>query len=201
MSALSLYDYGFIMEGIENMSSVELHPKRIDRNLAFNGSIVDFYKDTMQLPDGRLENFDFISHKGAAAVIPVMDDGRILMVKQFRNAIDDYTFEIPAGGRDSVNEPTLDCAHRELEEETGYYTEKENVEFLLSLYTTVAFCNEKIDIYVAHNLRKTSQHLDDDEFIDVYAYTIDELTQMVLNGTIVDAKTIAGLMAYRAKMS
>ena len=95
---------------------------------------------------------------------------------------------------------TLDCAHRELEEETGYYTEKENVEFLLSLYTTVAFCNEKIDIYVARGLRKTCQNLDDDEYIDVYAYTIDELTDMILNGTIVDAKTIAGLMSYKAKL-
>ncbi len=77
----------------------------------------------------------------------------------------------------------------------------EDVEFLLSLYTTVAFCNEKIDIYVAHNLRKTAQHLDDDEFIDVEVYTPDELKSLILEGKIVDAKTIAGLSTYLLKMS
>ena len=172
-------------------------PERIGRTLIHNGAIVDIYQDRMMLPDGSEENFDFIKHKGAAAVIPVLDDGRIIMVKQYRNAIDDYTLEIPAGGLNGADEPTKVAAHRELEEETGYFAEMEDVEFLLSLYTTVAFCNEKIDIYVAKNLRRTEQHLDDDEFIDVAIYTLDELTQLVLDGKIVDAKTIAGLMTYK----
>ena len=174
-------------------------PERIGRTLIHNGAIVDIYQDRMRLPDGSEENFDFIKHKGAAAVIPVMDDGRIIMVKQYRNAIDAYTLEIPAGGLDGADEPTKVAAHRELEEETGYSAKMEDVEFLLSLYTTVAFCNEKIDIYVARNLTKTEQHLDDDEFIDVGIYSIEELTDLVLTGKIVDAKTIAALMTYRAK--
>ena len=178
---------------------MENRPERIGRTLIHNGAIVDIYQDRMVLPDGSEENFDFIKHKGAAAVIPVLDDGRIIMVKQYRNAIDAYTLEIPAGGLDGADEPTKVAAHRELEEETGYYAKMEDVEFLLSLYTTVAFCNEKIDIYVARNLVKTEQHLDDDEFIDVGIYTIDELTELVLTGKIVDAKTIAALMTYRAK--
>ena len=173
-------------------------PDRIGRTLIHNGSIVDFYADTMELPNGGTETFDFIRHKGAAAVIPVMDDGRILMVRQYRNAIDAYTLEIPAGGLAGAGEPTHTCAYRELEEETGYHAKEEDVTFLLTMYTTVAFCNEKIDIYVAHDLVKTSQHLDDDEYIDVYAYTIEELTQMIAEGKIVDGKTIAGLMSYRA---
>lgn len=180
---------------------MELRPERIGRKLIHNGTIVDIYQDQMQLPDGSEENFDFIQHKGAAAVIPVMDDGRIIMVRQYRNAIDDYTLEIPAGGRNSVDEPTLECAYRELEEETGYHADKKDVTFLLTLYTTVAFCNEKIDIYMAKNLRKTEQHLDDDEFIDVQTYTIDELTDLILQGKIVDAKTIAGLMTYRSTIA
>lgn len=175
-------------------------PERIGRTLIHNGAIVDIYQDRMKLPDGTEENFDFIKHKGAAAVIPVMDDGRIIMVKQYRNAIDDYTLEIPAGGLNGADEPTKVAAHRELEEETGYYAKMEDVTFLLTLYTTVAFCNEKIDIYVAKNLTKTEQHLDDDEFIDVGIYTIDELTDLVLAGKIVDAKTIAGLMTYRSTL-
>ena len=175
------------------------HPERIGRTLIHNGAIVDIYQDRMELPDGSEENFDFIKHKGAAAVIPVMDDGRIIMVRQYRNAIDSYTLEIPAGGLNGADEPTKVAAHRELEEESGYRTDMENIEFLLTLYTTVAFCNEKIDIYVARNLEKTQQHLDDDEFIDVKIYTLDELTDMVLAGKIVDAKTIAALMTYRAR--
>ncbi len=174
-------------------------PERIGRTLIHNGAIVDIYQDRMQLPDGSEENFDFIKHKGAAAVIPVLDDRRIIMVRQYRNAIDQYTLEIPAGGLNGADEPTKVAAHRELEEETGYRADIEDVTFLLTLYTTVAFCNEKIDIYVAHNLEKTCQHLDDDEFIDVEVYTLDELTGLVLGGKIVDAKTSAGLMAYRAK--
>ena len=172
-------------------------PERIGRKLIHNGAIVDIYQDRMQLPDGSEENFDFIKHKGAAAVIPVMDDGRILMVRQYRNAIDAYTIEIPAGGLNGADEPTRVAAHRELEEETGYRADIEDVTFLLTLYTTVAFCNEKIDIYVAKNLTKTKQHLDDDEFIDVAAYTIDELMQMILDGEIVDAKTIAAISAFK----
>ncbi|MBO4904616.1 MAG: NUDIX hydrolase [Lachnospiraceae bacterium] len=175
-------------------------PERIGRTLIHNGAIVDIYQDLMELPDGSRENFDFIKHKGAAAVIPVMDDGRIIMVRQYRNAIDSYTLEIPAGGLDGADEPTRVCAHRELEEETGYSAAFEDVTFLLTLYTTVAFCNEKIDIYVARNLTKTQQHLDDDEFIDVEIHTIDELADMVLAGKIVDAKTIAGLMTYKQIM-
>lgn len=180
------------------MSKELPHPERIGRTLIHNGAIVDIYQDRMQLPDGSEENFDFIKHKGAAAVIPVLDDGRIIMVRQYRNAIDSYTLEIPAGGLNGADEPTKVAAHRELEEETGYYADIEDVTFLISLYTTVAFCNEKIDIYVAKNLKKTSQHLDDDEFIDVEIYTLDELTDLVLSGQIVDAKTIAAIMSYRA---
>lgn len=175
-------------------------PERVSRTFVYGGAVLNIYRDHMVLPDGREEDYDFIHHNGAAAVIPVMDDGRIIMVKQYRNAIDSYTLEIPAGKLDQMNEPTQLAAQRELEEETGYRAQKDDVKFLLSLYTTVAFCNEKIDIYVADNLQKTQQHLDDDEYIDVEIYTLDELSDMIFSGKIVDAKTIAGLMAYKAKM-
>lgn len=173
--------------------------ERVERKLVHHGAIIDLYEDRMRLPDGREEPYDFIKHKGAAAIVPVLPDGRILMVRQYRNAIDSYTLEIPAGGLNSIEEPTLDAAHRELEEETGYFAEKSDLEPLISLYTTVAFCNEKIDIYVARNLKKTEQHLDDDEYIEVKAFSIEELTKMVFANQIADAKTIAALMAYRAK--
>lgn len=173
--------------------------ERTGRNLVHKGNIVEFYCDDIKLPDGRCETYDFIKHKGAAAILPVLPDGKLLMVKQYRNAVDQFTIELPAGGRNTADEPTIDCAYRELEEETGYYSAKEDIKLLLSLYTTVAFCNEKIDIYyTTGKLTRTEQHLDDDEYIDVEAFSLDELVKMVYEGKIVDAKTIAAIMTYRS---
>ena len=94
--------------------------KRIKRELVQKGAIVNMYKDSIELPDGKVAEWDFIEHrKGAAAVLAVLPDGRILMVRQYRNALDRETLEIPAGARDSVTEDTAICAKRELEEETG----------------------------------------------------------------------------------
>ena len=169
--------------------------KRLDRKLVYHGHIVDFYEDTMQVPNGNIVKWDFIKHNGAAAVVPVLDDGRILMVKQHRNALDKEIWEIPAGGLNG-KEPFIECSHRELEEETGYHCELEDMEFLISIASTVAFCNERIDVYVAKNLVKTSQHLDEDEFINVKPYTTDELKKMIFAGEIQDAKTIASIMSY-----
>lgn len=172
--------------------------KRLNRELVYAGSIIDFYKDTVQVPNGNIVKWDFIGHKGAAAVIPVRADGKILMVRQYRNALDRYTLEIPAGGLNGIDEPTKDAAARELEEETGYRSEK--LELLITIRTTVAFCNEKIDIYVARDLIPSHQNLDEDEFINVEAYDIDELAQMIYDLKIEDSKTIAALMAYRNRL-
>lgn len=173
--------------------------KRLDRTLKYEGSIVNFYQDTVLVPNGNIVHWDFIGHKGAAAVVPVMDDGRILMVRQYRNALDRYTLEIPAGGRNSKEEPFIECSMRELEEETGYKTDKSNMEFLINIRTTVAFCNELIQVYVAKNLQPSMQNLDEDEFIHVKPYTIEELCEKIYAGEIEDGKTISALMAYKNK--
>ncbi len=102
---------------------------------------MDVYDDVMQSPSGNIAHWDYVAHrKGAAAVLPVTEDGKILMVRQYRNALDRETLEIPAGSRDSVEEPTSVCAARELEEETGY--KAAHLELLITVSTTVAFCNE-----------------------------------------------------------
>ena len=170
--------------------------ERMDRKLVYEGHIVDFYEDTVKVPNGNVVKWDFIKHKGAAAVVPVLPDGRILMVKQFRNALDRETLEIPAGGRNSIDEPYIECSHRELEEETGYKCELSDMEFLISIRTTVAFCDERIDVFVAKNLQKSSQNLDEDEFINVYPYTTKQLSDMIYEGKIQDSKTISSIMAY-----
>ena len=171
--------------------------KRINRELKFKGKILDFYQDTIEVDGDHTVVWDFIGHKGAAAVVPVTADGKILMVRQYRNALDRYTLEIPAGALDEVGEPGIECASRELEEETGYRSE--NLEWLITLRTTVAFCNERIEVYVAHDLIPSKQLLDEDEFIELGAYTIEELKEKIFSGEIEDAKTVSSLMAYAVK--
>ena len=141
--------------------------------------------------------WEFVKHRGAAAVVPVLPDGKILMVRQYRNALERYTLEIPAGALDEADEPGIRCASRELEEETGYRCE--NLEWLISLHTTVAFCNERIEVYVARDLIPSKQHLDEDEFIELQAYTVDELKEKIFSGEIEDAKTVSSLLAYDTK--
>lgn len=169
------------------------HVQRIARDLKYKGTILTMYSDTISVPNGNTAHWDFIEHMGAAAVVPVLPDGRILLVRQYRNALDRETLEIPAGGLNG-DEPTVLAAARELEEETGYRSE--HLEKLISVATAVAFCNEIVDIYVAADLEKTQQHLDEDEFIEVEAYSTEEIAEMIYTGRIQDSKTIAAVMAY-----
>lgn len=175
------------------------HIKRVDRILKYKGSILDIYTDVIETPDGHRAEWDYIDHRGAAAVVPVLDDGRLLMVRQYRDALDRETIEIPAGGLNGWDEPTINAAARELEEETGYRSD--NLTKLVSVVTAVAFCNEVVDVYLATDLVKTSQHLDEDEFIDVEKYTLDELKDMIFAGTIQDSKTISAVLAYDALLN
>lgn len=173
--------------------------KRLKRELVAKGAIIDYYRDTMLIPNGNTAQWDLIDHKGAAAVVAVREDGKILMVRQYRNALERETLELPAGGLNGREEPTDAAAARELEEETGYICGK--LELLNSIYTTVAFCNEKIDIYLATELGHGKQHLDEDEYLNVEAYDLEELKQMIYDCRLQDAKTICGIMTYASKLS
>ena len=153
----------------------------------------------MQLPDGKTAKWDFVSHrKGAAAVVAVAENGNLLLVRQYRSALDRETLEIPAGSRDSVTEDTMVCATRELEEETGW--KSEHVEKLLQLKTTVAFCNEFIDVYLATDLTPGVQKLDEGEEIEIVSMPLDEAVQKIYCSEIQDAKTVAGILAYQSKL-
>lgn len=171
--------------------------RRVGRELVYRGTILEVYKDHMEFANGNTAEWDFIHHDGAAAVVPVMENGQILMVRQYRSALERETLEIPAGKLDKPDERGIDCARRELEEETGYRSE--NLEWLLSLRTTVAFCNERIEIFVAKNLISSRQHLDEDEFVDVKPYFLNELKEMIFSGKIEDSKTIAAILAYESR--
>ena len=170
--------------------------KRIKRELAYQGTIMKVYKDYIEV-NGHQAVWDFFHHNGGAAVIPVTKEGKILMVRQYRNAIDRYTLEIPAGAFDSSNESGAECVARELEEETGYQAGK--VEWLISTRSMVAFCNEKVEIYVATDLTPSKQHLDKEESIELEEHTIEELKEKIFKGEIEDSITVASLLAYAVK--
>ncbi len=173
--------------------------ERLERRLEYRGHIIDLYTDVVKIPgNGNIREWDFIGHKGAAAVLPEVRPGRVMLVKQYRNALDRITIEIPAGGLEP-GEPTLVAAARELEEETGFVSD--DLTLMMSLNTTVAFCNEKIDVYLAKNLKEGIKHPDEDEEIEICEYDIDELCDMISKGIIMDSKTVAALLAYKNMMN
>ena len=169
----------------------------LGKDLAYHGTIKDFYKLKLRTPAGHEVSWDHIEHKGASAVLPIDDEGKVLTVTQYRGAIDDIMIEIPAGGRDSVEEDFAVCAARELEEETGFRAG--NLEHLVDIHTAAAYTSEKIAVYVAKDLIPSRQHLDEDEFVDIRRYTFEELNDMIFSGKITDSKTIAAVMAYQTK--
>lgn len=163
----------------------------------YEGARVHLVTEQIELPNGKEVTWELIKHIGAAAVIPIDEDGKIIMVEQYRNASDCITLEIPAGTLDEKNEDPINCARRELEEETGYKTD--NLEFLFKFYSSIGICDEVISIYVAKDLVATKQNLDEDEFVELKRYTLDELIDMIYDGSIIDNKTISSLLAYKVK--
>lgn len=168
--------------------------KKLEHNLVYKGSIVDFYKDKMQLPNQHVVDWDYIHHKGAAAIIPIDENDEILMVRQYRIGTECELLEIPAGALNPGEDP-FESALREMEEETGYVSS--NVKHLIDVYAAPAYTSECVSIYYAKDLQKTRQNFDEDEFIVLERYPLDELIQMIMEGKIVDGKTISGLFALK----
>lgn len=171
------------------------HIRRTGREVVYQGSVLKFCRDTIQTPDGRTEYYDFIDHSRAAACVAVDAAGRVLLVRQYREAIDRVATEIPAGGINR-GETSLQAAARELEEETGYRAKR--ITPLISEITAIAYCNEVVDVFLAEELEKTSQHLDPDESIAPVFFTPDEFIREVAEGRIQDSKTIAAVMFWMA---
>lgn len=169
--------------------------KKIGETEVHKGRRVHLFKEQIQMPDGKVVEWDLIKHIGAAAVIPIMDDGKIIMVRQYRNAADEYTLEIPAGTLDDKNEDPKACAYRELEEETGYKTK--DLTYLFKFYSAIGIADEIIHIYIAENLKLSKQNLDEDEYVTLEIYTLEELIEMIFKGEIMDNKTISSLLMYK----
>jgi ADP-ribose pyrophosphatase len=153
----------------------------------YEGKIINLRRDTVRLPNGKDATREVVEHPGAVAVVPVLPDGRVLMVRQFRHPVGEVLLEIPAGKLDAGENPD-DCALREMEEETGYRAG--SMERRASILTGPGFTNEVIHIYVAKGLIKTVLNLDEDEFLEVQAYEQNDIRRMIREGLICDAKTI-----------
>ena len=169
-----------------------IEEKVTQKQREFDGVVIDVEHWQVQLPDGNESLREVVLHKGAAAVIPVDDKGRVAMVRQYRTPIERVTLEIPAGKLDSAGEDPHDCAVRELEEETGLRAGR--MTLLTSLLTTPGFCTEKIAIYLAQDLSQGQTHPDEDEFLSLVRMPLEEAVAMIMRGEIRDGKTICGLL-------
>lgn len=172
-----------------------LYEKQISREEIFKGVALHVVRDKILLPDGSTSVREISLHNGAAAVLPILADGRAIMVRQYRYAHGRVMLEIPAGKLDRADEPHFEAAKRELIEETGAVAEKYT--YLGSIAPSPALLNEVIHIYMAEDISIGESHLDDGEFLDVEFISLDELHGMVMRGEITDSKTqIAILKAY-----
>lgn len=175
-----------------------LEEKMLSRREIYDGKVLHVVCDDILLPNGEKATREFCLHVGAVCVIPVTDDGMVLMERQFRYPHGRVFYEIPAGKLDSPTEDPLFAAKRELKEETGAVAGKWT--FLGRLDTSPALINEKIYMYMAEQLAFSERELDEDEFLEVERAPLAELVEMVMQGNISDAKTqIAILKAAKLK--
>ncbi|HGI4437332.1 TPA: NUDIX domain-containing protein [Streptococcus agalactiae] len=180
---------------------MDFEEKTINRQTVFDGQIIKVAVDDVELPNGLGQSKrELVFHGGAVATLAVTPEHKIVLVKQYRKAIEGISYEIPAGKLETGESGSKEeAALRELEEETGYTG---NLEILYSFYTAIGFCNEKIVLYLATDLQKVEnpRPQDDDEVLELLELSYEYCMQMVEKGMIQDAKTIIALQYYGLKM-
>ena len=170
---------------------MDLIEKKLSSEEIFDGVAIHLFRDEILRPNGNKGVREVVRHPGAVCVIPITDEGEVIFVNQFRYALDRVTLEVPAGKLEKGEDP-LEAGKRELEEECGIVADK--VISLGEIYPTVAYCSEIIRMYAATGLRKTSQRLDEGEFLGVEKIKFSDALKMVMNGDIRDAKTVAAIL-------
>jgi ADP-ribose pyrophosphatase len=163
-----------------------LKEERIDTQDLYGGIFLNMKRDTVRMPDGSEAVREYLTHPGAVAIVALLDDGRVVLERQYRYPVARVCMEIPAGKLDPGEDPLI-CAQRELQEETGYTAAKWS--YIRRIHPVISYSTEFIDIYLAEGLRQGDRHLDDEEFLDVFAASLDELLTWVEEGAITDVKT------------
>ncbi len=165
---------------------------KISSESVFDGNLLHVKKDQVRLPNGHEAVREWIKHPGASAIVPILPNEDIILVRQFRYAVNAVTLEVPAGKLDKVGEDPLLCAERELSEETGYVAKK--IWKLTTIATTFGFSNEWIHLYAAKDLTKGKQHPDEDEFINVVKMPLVDAVELINAGKIYDSKSIISIL-------
>lgn len=182
------------------MEFKDFEEKTLSRKELFKGNIIEVVLDEVQLPDGSVGQRELVFHPGAVAVIPITNDNKMIMVKQFRKPMEKVILEIPAGKIDPGEQDNPRAtAKRELEEEAGYKANK--LIHVHSMYLSPGFANEIVHLYYAENLEKIDNPLpqDEDEVLELYTLTLEEAKQEIANGLICDAKTIFAIQYWELK--
>lgn len=164
--------------------------KTMKSDKLYEGKLLNLRVDTVELPDKKYSKREVVEHPGGVGIVPVTEDNCIVLVKQYRKAVERFLLEIPAGKLE-LNEEPRETALRELKEETGFEANK--IEYLLEFYTSPGFTNEKIYLFLASDLIEGSPEPDSGEFIEYEKYKIDDLIKMIELGDIIDSKTIIGI--------
>ena len=162
---------------------------RVDGKLAYDGSFLKVQRDIVRLPDDNNTVREYIRHPGAVVILPLFEDGSILLERQFRYPLDRVFIEFPAGKIDEREDP-LACAKRELQEETGYTATE--WQFLCTIHNAIAYSDEHLDLYLARGLTAGERKLDDGEFLDIFKAPLSDLMTWVKDGGVTDVKTIIG---------
>jgi|TARA_B100001964_G_scaffold158666_1_gene174274 ADP-ribose pyrophosphatase len=157
----------------------------------FSGKLIDLYFDHVELPNGKSSTREWINHPGAVCIIPILPDGNLCLIRQYRYGPRDEFIEIPAGKLDTGEDPLI-CAKRELQEEIGYIAGK--LTFLTNIYPAIGFSNEKMWMYLAEDLQLSNQSLDQDEFLELLPLSLEEAIDLINQGNITDVKTIIGVL-------
>lgn len=171
-----------------------MEEKTISSQTIYEGKIVTLKVDQVELPNGKTASREIVTHPGAVAVMAITDDNRMVVVRQFRKPLERTIVEIPAGKLEPGEKPDV-CAHRELEEETGY-TARE-MKHVASFYTSPGFADELIHLYRTDELTAGEAKPDEDEFVELMHITVEEAQQLIASGEIRDAKTIMAVYAWQ----
>jgi ADP-ribose pyrophosphatase len=173
------------------VDKVKFFEKQVKKKTMYEGLIVNVRRDVAEIQNGRHVPREVVEHPGGVAVIPVTEDKKVLMVRQYRYPMEEELLEIPAGKLDAGEEP-FDCAVRELSEETGCTADK--YVFLGEMYPSPGYCRETLHIYLALGLTYGEMNLDENELLSVEPHGIDELVEMIMENKLPDAKTMVGIM-------